>query len=87
MGDLDHRRPGHLDMAPEAASGSHEVADSWGRVSLGPAVVRERRKSRAAPVEGITVFHRVGVAKPPCCEDVGTPCGLVRRLALGRKLV
>ena len=28
VGGLDHRRRGHLDMAPEAASDSHEAADN-----------------------------------------------------------
>ena len=86
MGDLDHRRPGRLDMAPGAAWGSHEAADSSGHVSLAPAVVREPRRWQAALVEGITVVHHVGEAEPPCCEDGGRQCGPGRRLALERRL-
>ena len=87
MGDLDHRRLDRPDTAQEVASGSHEAADNSGRVPLVPVVVRAPRRWQAAPVEGTAVFHHVGVAKPQCCEDVGTPCGLVRRLALGRRRV
>ena len=54
---------------------------------LGLTVVRERRKWQAVPVEGITVFHHVGVAKLQRCEGVDMQCGPVRRLALGRRRV
>ena len=87
MGDLDHRRLARPDMAREVASGSHEAADNSGRVPMAPVAVRAPRRWQAGPVEGITVFHHVGVAKPQCCEDAGTQCGLVRRLALERRRV
>lgn len=83
VGDLDHRRPGRLDIQ-EAAWRSREAHNS-ARVPVAPMVVRGRRRWQAALVEGTTVFHHVGVAKPQYCGDVGTQCGLVQRLALGRK--
>ena len=55
-------------------------------MSSAPVVVREPHKWQVALVEDTTVVHHVGVVEPQYCEDAGRQCGLVRRLALGRRL-
>ena len=87
MAHLVHRRLGLPDRALEVALGIREgQGDSWDHASWEDrAVDRARRKWLAGLAGGILVFHLVEAALRQGCEDVGTPCGQARRLALGRR--